>query len=343
MRTLVTGGGGFLGRYLVEALLAEGHQVRTLSRGAYPELQALGVEHVRADLAGPVGDIERAFRGRDVVFHVAAKAGVWGPRAEYERANVQATRNVIAACERARVERLVHTSSPSVVFDGRDHLDAGNDLPYPSRYLAHYPRTKAQAEQLVLGANARWGLATVALRPHLVFGPRDPHLIPRVVERARAGRLPVVGDGSNLVSMTFVANAAAAHLDAARTLEIGSPHAGQAYFIAQEEPVRLWDWLGELLDALEVPRPSRRVSRRSAYAAGAVLETAWRTLRLRGEPPMTRFVALQLASSHTYDMEPARRDFGYRERVGMAEATERLLADLQAREREPAAPPQDAR
>jgi nucleoside-diphosphate-sugar epimerase len=151
-----------------------------------------------------------------------------------------------------------------------------------------------------------------------------------VVERARAGRLPIVGDGANLVSLTYVENAACAHLDAALALEPGAPHAGRAYFITQEEPVRLWDWLGELLDALDVPRPTRRVSRRGAYAAGALLESAWRLLGLSGEPPMTRFVALQLASSHTYSMEPARRDFGYRERVGLREATGRLIADLRS-------------
>jgi nucleoside-diphosphate-sugar epimerase len=331
-RALVTGGGGFLGRAIVEALLADGSEVRTLSRGAHPELETLGVEHVRGDLADPLtSEIERAFRGRDVVFHTAAKAGVWGPRAEYERANVLATQNVIAACERARVGKLVFTSSPSVTFDGRDHLQAGNDLPYARRFLAHYPRTKAQAERAVLAANGRWGLATCALRPHLVFGPRDPHLVPRVIARARARKLAVVGSGSNLVSLTCVENAACAHLDAAATLRIGAPHAGRAYFLAQSEPVNLWEWIFALLDAAGAPRPVRRVPLRAAYAAGAAAEAAWKMLRLEGEPPMTRFVALELARSHTYDLEPARRDFGYRERIGMADATERLLSDLRAR------------
>jgi nucleoside-diphosphate-sugar epimerase len=339
MRALVTGGGGFLGRAIVEALLAEGHVVTTLSRGEHAELGLLGVRHVRADLADSAA-MRNAFRGQQTVFHVAAKAGVWGPWAEYERANVTATRNVIAACERHRVARLVFTSSPSVVFDGRDQLDAGNDLPYSRRFLAHYPRSKAQAEELVLGTHGRWGLATCALRPHLIFGARDPHLVPRIIGRARAGRLAIVGKGDNLVALTEVRNAAAAHLDAARTLALDAPHAGRAYFVSQREPVRLWDWIGELLDALDIARPRRRVPESAAVAAGAGLELVWKFLRLPGEPPMTRFVARQLARSHTYDLGPAQRDFGYRERIDMASATRELHAALRASRAGDRSPPE---
>lgn len=329
MRALVTGGAGFLGRAIVDALLAEGHQVTTLSRGSYPELAALGVRHVSADLADAKA-MRDAFAKQECVFHAAAKAGVWGARAEYERANVTATRNVIAACEQHRVPKLVFTSSPSVVFDGHDHLDGSEDLPYPRRYLAHYPRTKARAEQLVLEANGRWNLATCALRPHLIVGDGDPHLVPRVIARARAGRLAIVGDGTNLTSMTHVETAAAAHLDAARTLAPGAAHAGRAYFVNQREPVRLWDWIGEVLDAAGVARPTRRVPEGLAYAAGALLEGLWTALPLGGEPPMMRFVARQLAHSHTYDTTPAERDFGFRERFDMAEATRRVLRDVRA-------------
>lgn len=329
MRALVTGGGGFLGRAIVEALLAEGHEVTSVSRGEHAELASLGVRHVRADLAD-AQTMRDAFRAQECVFHTAAKAGVWGPRAEYERANVAATRNVIAACEQHKVPRLVFTSSPSVVFDGGDHLDAGNDLPYPARFLAHYPRTKAQAERLVLEANGRWNLATCALRPHLIFGARDPHLVPRVLARARAGRLLIVGRGDNLVSMTAVENAAAAHLDAARALTPGAPHAGRAYFVNQRDPVRLWDWIRALCEAAGVPPPARHVGESAACAAGATLELAWTLLHLRGEPPMTRFVARQLARSHTYDLVPAERDFGFRERLDMDEATRRLHEALRS-------------
>jgi len=328
VRALVTGGGGFLGRYVVEALLAEGAEVTALARGAYPELAALGVRCVRADLTD-AGAVARAVAGHDTVFHVAAKTGIWGPYEDYRAVNVQGTANVIAACRAHGVRRLVHTSSPSATFDGRDHVRVATDLPLPDRFLCAYPRTKAEAERLVRAANDG-ELATCILRPHLIVGPRDPHLLPRLIERGRAGRLRVVGDGTNEVSLTWVENAAAAHVAAARTLAPGAPHAGRAYFLAQRDPVRLWDWIGELFRELGLPPVRRRVSLRAAYAAGAVLETVWRVLARPGEPPMTRFVALQLGTSHSYDPAPAARDFGYEERVDTRAATRLIVQDLRA-------------
>lgn len=327
MRALVTGGGGFVGGALVRELLARGHAVRSVSRGAYPELEALGVETRRADLADARA-LSEACEGVDLVFHVAALTGVWGPCDAFRRTNVEGTRNVVAACRARGVARLVFTSSPSVCFDGRDHVLAANELPYARRFLAPYPETKAIAERIVLEANGREGLVTCALRPHLAFGPGDPHLLPRIVERAAKRRLVRVGDGRNEVSLSFVENVAVAHALAGERLETGAKHAGRAYFIAQEEPVRLWDWIGELLERLELPAVRRRVPRGLAYSAGAVLEMAWRALGLDSEPPMTRFVAAQLASSHSYSLEPAKRDFGYRERVGMEEAVERTVGWL---------------
>ncbi len=323
MRALVTGGGGFLGRALVARLLADGHQVTVLGRGEYPDLPALGVRCVRADVAN--GDaVNAAVSGHDIVFHAAARPGVWGGRELFAPTNVTGTENVIAACLARGVPRLVYTSSPSVVFDGRDQTDAVNDLPYPRRYECRYPETKAQAERSVLGANGP-RLATVSLRPHLIYGPGDPHLLPRLIQRARRGRLVVVGDGRNLVSLTYVDNAASAHLQAGARHEPGAAFAGKAYFVNDPEPVRLWEWLTRLLERLGLPPARRRVPPALARAVGAVLEGAWAALALPGEPPMTRFVASQLACSHTYSLRPAREAFGYAPPVPGEQAFERTV------------------
>ena len=328
---LVTGGGGFVGAQVVRRLRARGVAVRVLARGEYPELVAMGCVLHRGDLAD--GDaVHRAAEGCDTVFHVAAKAGVWGRREDFEATNVRGTENVVTACQRAGVARLVFTSSPSVTFDGTDHLDAGNDLPYPEVWLADYPRTKALAERIVLAANSN-ELTTTALRPHLVYGPGDPHLLPRLLARARAGRLRVVGDGTNRVSLTYVDNAAAAHLQAADALVANgsaSPAAGRAFFVNDAEPVVLWDWLGRLFAALGVPPVTGRVPAGLAYAAGALAEGAWTVLGRDGEPPMTRFVAKQLATSHTYSLLPAKDAFGYAPEVDGDEAFARTLAWLRA-------------
>ncbi len=328
MRALVTGGGGFLGGAIVRALLEEGDTVTSVSRGDYPHLRELGAETHQADLADP-RSLDDVLPGHDVVFHTAALTGIWGQREDFFRTNVLGTRNVLAACRESGIGRLVYTSSPSVCFDGKDHLSATNDLPYAARFLCAYPETKAQAEREVLQANSPT-LATCALRPHLIFGPGDPHLVPRLLDRARKGRLRIVGDGANEVSLTFVDNAAAAHLDAAASLEFDAPHAGEAYFIGQEKTVSLWSWINALLADMGIAPVEKRVPLSMAYGAGLFLEWGWRLLPLSGEPPMTRFVASQLATSHSYDLTPAKRDFGYTERVDLVEATRRLVGSLQS-------------
>ncbi len=326
-RALVTGGAGFLGSEIVRQLLERGVQVTAVSRRRYPELVAAGAASEQLDLASAsVAETARLVEGHDTVFHTAALAGVWGPREAFQRTNVTGTATLLAAAQTAGVERFVHTSSPSVVFGTTDHVNAGADLPYPDRFESPYPESKAAAERLVLAPNL--DLPTVALRPHLIFGPGDPHLLPRVVARARAGRLVQIGDGQNLVSLTFVENAAAAHLAAADRLTPDAACRGGAYFVNQREPARLWDWIGQILDRLEIPRPRRSISPALAYRLGQAAELAWKALRRPGEPPMTRFVARQLALSHTYDLGPAERDLGYVERVDLASATERTIESL---------------
>ncbi len=329
MKCLVTGGTGFLGRELVERLLARGDQVVSISRRPAPDLEALGAKSLAVEL-NETTPLREALAGVEVVFHTAAKAGIWGPRAEYWRTNVEGTANLLEQCVQAGVRRFVHTSSPSVTFSGDDHLRAANDLPHARRFLAHYPASKAEAERLALKANGAQGLATVALRPHLIIGRRDPHLVPRLVARARAGRLRIVGDGLNEVTLCAVENAAHGHLLAADRLSLGAHHAGGAYFLGQEEPVLLWPWIQDLLGRLGLDPKLPRISERSARGLGAACELTWNLLRLQGEPPMTRFLAAQLARSHSYDMGPARRDFGYREIVSLEEATAEAVAGRQA-------------
>ncbi|MFN0242406.1 MAG: NAD-dependent epimerase/dehydratase family protein [Planctomycetota bacterium] len=332
MKAFVTGGGGFLGLAIVRELCARGDEVVSFSRSKNRQLDVLGAQHVTGDLTDGTS-LAHAMKGADTVFHVAAKAGIWGAREEYERTNVAGTRHVVDACRANGVQRLVFTSSPSVCFDGRDHVNASNDLPYPTKFLAHYPASKAEAERLVLAANDRdgeQGLATCALRPHLIIGPGDPHLLPRLIARARARRLVIIGRGDNEVSLTYIDNAAHAHVCAADRLEPRAPHAGQAYFVTQQEPVQLWTWVNALLGELGIAPVTKRVSLPVAYAAGALCEAAWTWSRREGEPPMTRFLALQLARSHTYDMTSAKRDFAYVERVGMPEATARVVAAMRS-------------
>lgn len=337
MRALVTGATGFVGGALVRELVGAGWEVRAAGRSAArwtPPRGAGSCEPVALDLLDRAG-LARAAQGCDVLFHVAAKTGVWGARRDFVRANVTGTENALAAALAAGVPRFVFTSSPAVCFDGRDHVRVA-ELPYPRRHPCAYAATKAAAERAVLAADGRRGaggvpLATLALRPHLVVGPGDPHLFPRIAERARRGRLFVVGGGANEVSVTDVDNAALAHRLAAEALAPGAPCAGRAYFVAQREPVRLWTWIGDVLERAGLERPSRRVPALAARAAGALCEVLWTALPLAGEPPMTRFVARELASSHSYDTEPLRRDLGYAERHDLARTTERVAADLLAR------------
>ncbi len=327
MNALVTGGGGFLGLYIVEQLVARGDQVRVFCRGTYDRLDDLGVEAICGDLRDATA-VAAACEGIDTVFHVAAVPGVWGPWKRFYDINTLGTEHVISGCRQHGVARLVFTSSPSVVYDGRPHRNADESLPYPARYLCHYPHTKALAERAVLNANEPRRLLTVSLRPHLIWGPRDNHLIPRLIKRAKTGRLRQVGDGNNLISMSYVENVAAAHLKAADALVEASPVAGGAYFINEPEPVRMWDWINEILRRAGLPPVERRVSANIARPLGALLEAAFGVFRLPGEPPMTRFLASQLSESHTYSTDKARQDFGFSPEISVEEGMRRLEPEL---------------
>jgi nucleoside-diphosphate-sugar epimerase len=286
-------------------------------------LAALGVELVQADIRDRAA-VLTACRDMDTVFHAAGIAGIAGPWDLFYGVNTLGTRHVIDGCRAHGVGRLVYTSSPSVTFDGRDQCGVDESAPYPRRWLCHYQHTKALAEQEVLAANGRDGLLTCSLRPHLIWGPRDRHLIPRLLDRARKGRLRRVGDGTNRIDMIYVENAARAHLLAAEALRPGSPAAGRAYFLSQGEPVLCWQWIDELLALAGLPPVKKSISFSAAWAVGAICEASWNLLHLRGEPPMTRFLAAQLARSHYFDIGRARRDLGYEPTVSTAEGMRRL-------------------
>ena len=326
MRVLVTGGGGFLGQAIIRRLVARGDAVRNLQRSDSPELIRLGIDCIRGDIAD-LAAVRQAVAGCEIVYHVAAKAGVWGRYDDFHKANVTGTQNVLSACQTHEIGKLVYTSSPSVVFTGRDESGIDESVPYPTRYLAHYPRTKAQAERLVLAANGQQ-LATVALRPHLIWGPGDNHLFPRLVQRGLQGKLRRVGDGENVVDTTYIDNAADAHLLAADVLAPGSAVAGKAYFISNGEPVPLWNLIDRLLACADVAPITKSVSATTAYLAGSFLELIYTLAGRIDEPPMTRFVARQLSTSHWFRLEAARRDFGYVPAVTVDEGLKRLAQSV---------------
>ncbi len=307
-------------------LVARGDRVRSFARGEYPDLEKIGVEVRRGDLCD-ADAVAAATVGCERVFHVAAMPGVWGAYKKYYLTNVVGTDNVLAACRAQGVERLVYTSTPSVVHAGGDIEGGDESLPYATQYSAHYPRTKAVAERRVLEANDG-NLSTVALRPHLIWGPGDNHLTPRILARGRAGRLRLIGNRPNLIDTVYIDNAADAHILAADRLEPSAACAGNAYFISNGQPVTLAEITNGILAAAGLPPVTRRISAPLAYALGALAELAYGLLRIRKEPPLTRFLARQLSTAHWFEIGAARRDLGYEPTVSIGEGLRRLAESL---------------
>lgn len=348
----VTGAGGFLGKAICLRLLAAGIKVTGFARGHYPELEALGVVMLQGDLVNK-DLLQQAMQGCDIVFHVASKAGVWGDRDSYFCPNVKGAANVIAACKALKIDKLVYTSTPSVTFAGQDESGIDESTPYATRFLNHYAHSKAIAEKMMLDANqvgdmplenpdvtqvssqvttqatAPYALKTVALRPHLIWGPGDPHLVPRVLSRGRLGKLKLVGREDKLVDTIYIDNAAYAHVLAALELCQAKPKCqGKAYFLSNDEPITMAKMFNLILACDALPPVTKRVPQSVAYVAGTVLETVYFLLKKQEEPMMTRFVARQLSCSHYFDISAAKRDLGYRALVSINQGMARLKVSL---------------
>ena len=256
MKALVTGANGFLGSHLIKQLLDRGYEVTAMTRKRDEMLSSLNLQTVHGDIRS-FDNVLEACKDQEVVFHTAAISGIWGPWKLFHGTNTIGTRNVVEACRHHNVPKLVYTSSPSVTFDGNHQMDVNESAPYPRKWLCHYPHSKALAEKYVLDADEDKELMTCAIRPHLIWGPGDRHLIPRLISRAKSNQLRRVGDGTNQVDTTYVDNAAMAHIQAAEAMEPGSPVCGNAYFISQDDPVNCWGWINEVLGLAGLPRRYR--------------------------------------------------------------------------------------
>ncbi len=328
MRILVTGGGGFLGTHIIKELLKNPqYLVTNFSRHSYSHLEELGVPTIKGDLKKPA-DVERALsQGFDVIFHVAALAGVWGRFNDYLDINYHGTKNLLEAAEAFGVQKFIYTSTPSVVFGKDDLFGVNEECPYPKTHLTPYAETKTMAEKLVLQKNNGTSFLTCAIRPHLIWGPGDPHLFPRIIQKGKEGKLKIVGDGENLVDIIYVENAAFAHVLAFENLRPGSRVCGQAYFVGQERPVKLWDFVNQVLGFMKIEPVAQYIDINTAYRIGWVFEKFFKLAGIqKPEPPMTRFVALNLGKSHYFSHEKAKRDFGYYPRVSIDEGLKRTFA-----------------
>jgi 2-alkyl-3-oxoalkanoate reductase len=321
MKVLVTGGTGFLGRHLAEALLRDGHDVALAGRdfSDVSGLLAAGAVRCALDLRDR-NAVMHACAGMDAVFHVGALSAPWGRRADFLATNVAGTAAVVAGCRAGEVERLVYVSSPSVVFDGSDHLNLTEAAPYPRRFTSIYAETKKMGEELV----KRSGLAYVIIRPKAIFGLGDRALLPRLLEAARLGHLPQIGAGNNLVDLTYVGNVVHALMLALRT----QSGLRKTFFITNDEHVPLWPLIRDLLSRLGIPASLRHMPLSAALVAASLMEAS--AMLTGKEPLLTRYTVAILARTQTYNISAARRDLGYGPLVTVAAGIEQMLAALRS-------------
>lgn len=322
MNVLVTGGGGFMGMALIKRLISEGHKITSFSRRVYPLHWALGISSIQGDIRNQEA-IEKACRNRDVVFHLAAKVGIWGAYDDYYSINVTGTQNLINACRNQGVSRIVFTSSSSVVFDGSDLDGIDESYPYPENHGSHYSSTKAMAERLIIEANSK-ELKTISLRPHLVWGPYDAHIIPGILKRASSGKLRRIGDREHFIDTTYIDNMTDALLLAAKALDKNPKAAGRALFITNGEPARVWDFVNSIIQIAGHEPVQKKIPEKAAMIVAGLSEWLHKLFKLKSEPFMTRFAIKELCTNHWFDISNARNILGYNPRVSYAEGFKHL-------------------
>ena len=321
MKVLVTGAGSLLLGGVAAALHARGDEVVCLQRHVATFAGSDDVQQVLGD-ARDQGAVQRAATGCEAIVHGAARVGVVGSWPEFEGVNVKGTANVLYNARACGVSRVVYVSTPSVAHSGHSIVGAGADPAVVGRKGAYYAESKAIAEQVAVAANTD-ELAVVVVRPHLVWGPGDTQLVGRLVERAAAGRLAMVGHGSALIDSTYIDNAISAHVAALDAVHPGAACAGRAYVIANGEPRTVYELIEGICLAAGVPFEPRHVPVKVALGLGSVVERLWPRLR-DDEPPITRFLAEQLGTAHWFDPRPARDDLSWSPRVSLADGFELL-------------------
>jgi nucleoside-diphosphate-sugar epimerase len=325
MKVLVTGGGGFLGLSIVKQLLADNHEVTSLSRSYYPSLDELGVKTLTCDLSDKEQVHNLDLTSFDGVIHTAAKAGVWGAKKDYFSINYTGTVELFEKAKLDKIKYFVYTSSPSVVFGKADLCNEDENMAYPKKYYTDYAETKAMAEKYIM-ENSNESIQVLSLRPHLIWGPNDPHLIPRIIEKSKNARLKQVGDGENLVDVIFVENAANAHILALNAMSEKPQLSKQCYFIGQERPVNLWNFINEILALSKREPVADVISFKVAFFIGHIFEMLFYFFGiLKPEPPMTRFVALQLAKNHYFCHDKAKKDFNYSAKITIEEGLKKTF------------------
>ncbi|XP_056142792.1 sterol-4-alpha-carboxylate 3-dehydrogenase, decarboxylating isoform X1 [Lampris incognitus] len=325
-RCAVIGGSGFLGRHLVEKLLDRGYSVSVFDIRQNYELP--GLTFYQGDLCDKQALLP-ALKDVSLVFHCASPAPASDDRALFQRVNIQGTQSVIQACKEAGVHKLVLTSSASVVFEGKDVKNGKEDLPYAMKPIDYYTETKIEQEKLVLGAcDMQKGFLTVAIRPHGIFGPRDPQLVPILVDTARRGKMKfIIGDGTNLVDFTFVENVVHGHILAAEHLKPDSPVCGKAYHITNDEPIRFWDFMSEVLVGLGYAAPRYHLPYTLVYVLAMLLWLLALILRpiMPFKPTFTPMRVALAGTHHYYSCDRAKQDMGYKPVVSLREGIARTV------------------